>query len=532
MLNRAIFLSALFFIVPSFAFAAPDMAIFANDIRFSESPLIAGEEVRMYATVRNVGDEDISAYVLFFQGSTPVGQSQVVSTKSGGEHDEVWVDFTVPYGSFNILAKVKGSNPEDTNPDNDVALTAQFVPIVDTDNDGVVNANDNCPDQSNSAQMDTDGDGAGDACDNDDDNDGVDDSQDFAPLDDSVTQAPEPPEPEVAGEVDEPILLAQEDPVEPVVTSDSEPATDQEQDSLETTEDSEKDADQETEDEAAPEEETDAPVMMEASALGDAFIVYTLNKWSDYYVRAVVPPIDGISVAWDFGDGVTSARRDLSHKYNKPGTYRVTLRVTDAQGVTTTDTLDIQVSFFHTGNRTIQMIMAGLGLFILMLLIVIAKKPRKRRSVVDRRMRKSTSFKKPETVKKVMVATPPGRNAVTSKDQVRPQEPVKKTTIEKASSAAKTTGAAAAAVLARAVAPVKSAQEVLRDAVPAVAPKETKTTKKQPRKKSLEKKKPAAKKKTAKKPAKKKSSVKKEPVKKKKAAKKPSSTKKKSSAKK
>jgi hypothetical protein len=52
----------------------------------------------------------------------------------------------------------------------------------DSDGDGVADDADNCPSVSNPTQADTDGDGAGDACDDDDDNDLVLDASDNCPA--------------------------------------------------------------------------------------------------------------------------------------------------------------------------------------------------------------------------------------------------------------------------------------------------------------------------------------------------------------
>lgn len=62
------------------------------------------------------------------------------------------------------------------------------APNNDTDNDGVINTADNCPNNANAAQTDTDGDGAGDACDADDDNDGVGDANDNCPVNQNAGQ--------------------------------------------------------------------------------------------------------------------------------------------------------------------------------------------------------------------------------------------------------------------------------------------------------------------------------------------------------
>jgi hypothetical protein len=56
-------------------------------------------------------------------------------------------------------------------------------PPLDTDDDGVSDASDNCTVIANTDQLDTDNDAVGDACDSDDDNDGVADAQDAFPLD-------------------------------------------------------------------------------------------------------------------------------------------------------------------------------------------------------------------------------------------------------------------------------------------------------------------------------------------------------------
>lgn len=58
---------------------------------------------------------------------------------------------------------------------------------VDVDNDGVGDNADNCPSISNADQLNTDGDSEGNACDSDDDNDGVADASDAFPVNPEAT---------------------------------------------------------------------------------------------------------------------------------------------------------------------------------------------------------------------------------------------------------------------------------------------------------------------------------------------------------
>lgn len=154
-----------------------DLGISSGDIFFSESTLITGKSMRLYAAIRNYGTRDVSGHATFYSGPNIIGSSRAVSVRAGGYSDEVFVDWVIPSGSFNIRVDIRGQDPEDQNPANDSALTGMFVPEKDTDGDGVIDTSDNCPSAANPDQADTDGDKIGNICDADDDNDGLTDGK-------------------------------------------------------------------------------------------------------------------------------------------------------------------------------------------------------------------------------------------------------------------------------------------------------------------------------------------------------------------
>ena len=73
----------------------------------------------------------------------------------------------------------KDPTPPSFGSDTDIVdLGAYEYIVVDADADGIEDSDDNCPTVSNSDQIDTDNDTLGNACDDDDDGDGVIDGED------------------------------------------------------------------------------------------------------------------------------------------------------------------------------------------------------------------------------------------------------------------------------------------------------------------------------------------------------------------
>jgi hypothetical protein len=70
-----------------------------------------------------------------------------------------------------------------------------------------------------------------------------------------------------------------------------------------------------------------------------------LRPGKEMFFQATVTDGDGDPVAysWDFGDGTTSTQERPSHIYEEPGTYTVTLTVTDTRGGETVETLTVEI---------------------------------------------------------------------------------------------------------------------------------------------------------------------------------------------
>ena len=157
-----------------------DLSIGPSDLRFSKNVFIAGDMIRIYAKVENLGNNDITGYVSFFRGSLLVGNSRSVSVLPGLTGD-AFVDFTIPSDSFNIQAKIQGTDPADQNPANNATQSRLIVPDLDTDADGTVDRLD--PDDDNDGLTDVQEQALGtDTLKKDTDGDSYNDNADAFPL--------------------------------------------------------------------------------------------------------------------------------------------------------------------------------------------------------------------------------------------------------------------------------------------------------------------------------------------------------------
>jgi hypothetical protein len=371
------FLFFCFFFFPFLVQASgrADLSIERKGISFSEDTLIAGDTVRIYAQIKNIGEVDVAGYVLFYQGGLPIGNSQVISVRADSAAEEVYVDFVVPTGSFNIRAEIKDTDPEDSNSSNNSAITALLTPVLDDDRDGIVNDEDNCPGTVNPEQTDTDVDGLGDDCDDDDDDDGLTDGQervvgsdslktdtDKDGLLDAADPHPTVPESEVAPV---PVVVAPA-PIIPSLISGNNVINVGGADGL--SDSNEVLISEDTVSESPANIKTnngDNKIQENQSGTTtvspNAAFSYQVLGWNSYRFIAQIPSGSNYRVNWNFGDGATSNKTQVDHLFPGAGDYAIKVQIENPDGTTAEDSVIINIPFFSLQNRTIQFLLTFLG---------------------------------------------------------------------------------------------------------------------------------------------------------------------------
>ncbi len=280
-----------------------DLSIDASDLSFSKETFVIGDTVRIYATVHDAGKSDMEGYVTFYQGSVPLGDSQVVSLRANGLPDQVFVDFTVPPSAFNIRAVIHGTDPPDENLSNNEAISPLITPVAPPPPPPPPPP---APTQVRPAS--------------------------------ALTPAPAPvparkpvAKPKTASAPAAPMPPASPAPASApasVAAAAPQPAAG----------------------EAAP--PSDAP---------DAAFSYARSSWNAYAFSATAPDEPGRLFAWDFGDGATSAGRQATHVFHRAGTYAVKLTATNASGHAATQASTVRIPFFDWHNPLVMGLVGALG---------------------------------------------------------------------------------------------------------------------------------------------------------------------------
>ena len=100
--------------------------------------------------------------------------------------------------------------------------------------------------------------------------------------------------------------------------------------------------------------------------------LYTVTKIAgvdNTYVFQVLEESNSTIVHWDFGDGNTSDKRFVSHYFDEPGTYSVTLTVYNSQGEAT-DTFDVVIPAEDEDSLGLLLYVA-VGLIAIVIVVVV-----------------------------------------------------------------------------------------------------------------------------------------------------------------
>jgi hypothetical protein len=325
-----------------------DLSVGNDDFKIP-SDVLKGESVRLYATIHNNSNNDLSGVVKFYDEFTKsyIGTDQPISIVTK-KTDDVFVDFNSDsVGAHQISVRLVPWDASGDDPNNNKITKTIYVDIdtdhdgipdrldSDIDGDGVPNAQDAFPLDSKEWK-DTDHDGIGDNADPDDDNDGHPDVSDAFP-----TNPKEWKDSDGDGVGDNSDAF----PFDPKETKDSD------HDGIG--------------DNSDPYPNNHGPIPLitvsDSKKIAGEPITFSAINSSD-------PDGSVVKFEWDFGDGSKDTGVIVDHIFRKSGDYFVTLKVTDNTGESRDIQLSVKISsgklFIALLITTLLLILMLLGLFI------------------------------------------------------------------------------------------------------------------------------------------------------------------------
>lgn len=347
MAKKLFFIIVLFLLIPCAAFAA-DLSIGKSSILFSNPRPLAGEIVRIYATVENSSQNDARASVEFYIDGKHISSQPI--TVLAFKSSTVFEDWTPQEGYYSVKIEVEDVDPSDEVLDNNSVVIEDFLVNLDTDGDGKFDTVD----------MDDDNDGIDDGVEMtngtnplsaDTDGDGVNDKLDLFPNDPTRKSKDEV-------QLDQPPI----DQGEQTETENNNPSEEPQVQSNPQTQENNNDLEYKVE-----EVNYTFPDDSEAEYSIEVVMAKSRKGWNEFEFDAMGAN-DSYVYLWDFGDGTFDQSLNPSHKFPRSGNYNVILSVSDSLGGIGHASEEVFIGFWDIGNPLVLAILVFLGLLGLFLL--------------------------------------------------------------------------------------------------------------------------------------------------------------------
>lgn len=103
-----------------------DVSLSPGSVLFVPRDIYAGEPVRIYANIANLGSKDVTGHVGFYQGPNLLAPPHPFSLRADSVTEDVWIDWTPTEGRYNIMVKADTDIP-DQSPSNNAFLTPMML---------------------------------------------------------------------------------------------------------------------------------------------------------------------------------------------------------------------------------------------------------------------------------------------------------------------------------------------------------------------------------------------------------------------
>lgn len=103
-----------------------DVAITPGTLAFVPQEIYAGESIRIYVNIMNLGNKDITGVVGFYQGPNLLSAEVPFSLKAQSVTEDVWIDWVPIEGRYNVMVRIDPITP-DQNPGNNVTITSMMT---------------------------------------------------------------------------------------------------------------------------------------------------------------------------------------------------------------------------------------------------------------------------------------------------------------------------------------------------------------------------------------------------------------------